>query len=297
MTTRSALQAAVAQVDPPGPIQQTRGTMDQEQFTAYLAMQGLADASIRNYRAMMMRWCDYATAHDRDPMTPDPLTVRAFASGLPGTRSLRAHARATIGHLCRALDVYDVSPAIPLPREPRRQPRGLDPADAKALAAHAHGAGTKGLAVLVGLYTAARRSEIASLAWPRIDIQAGMLTLDRTKTRDLHTVPMHPVLGQLLADRRVPGEQWVFPGRYGGHVSPATVWAWVIEVAETAGVASRVTPHRLRHTALTVANDATGDLRAVQDLAGHTDPSVTARYTATSARRMSAAVAALEYGT
>jgi len=124
-----------------------------------------------------------------------------------------------------------------------------------------------------------------------------MLTLDRTKTRDLHTVPMHPVLGQLLADRRVPGEQWVFPGRYGGHVSPATVWAWVIEVAETAGVASRVTPHRLRHTALTVANDATGDLRAVQDLAGHTDPSVTARYTATSARRMDAAVAALEYGT
>ena len=58
----------------------------------------------------------------------------------------------------------------------------------------------------------------------------------------------------------------------------------------------RVTPHRLRHTALTTANDVTGDLRAVQDFAGHTDPAVTARYTRTSRDALSRAVMALDYG-
>lgn len=294
MTGRSSIQPAVALVDDSRCLH--KGTlMDQEQFTAYLAMQGMAEQTIRNYRAMMQRWCDWAVTNHRDPMHPDPLSARAFAAGLTGTRSLQAHARATIGHLCRALDVEDVSPAIPLPRQPRRQPRGLSAEHAHALAVQAQTSGLAGLAVMVGLYTAARRSEIANLSWRHIDLEARTLTLDRPKTRDLHTVPLHPHLAKMLDARRVPGELWVFPGRYGGHVAPVTVWEWVMEVALEAGV-GHVTPHQLRHTALTVANDTTGDLRAVQDLAGHTDPSVTARYTRASSEALSRVVAALDYG-
>ncbi len=267
----------------------------QEQYAAYLALRELSDHTIRSYRAMMLRWVDWAVAHDRDPWRPDPLSARAWASQLPGTASTRAHARSTIKHLCAALEVDDVSTAIPLPRQPKRQPRGLEHDQAVKLATTARGCGLKGLAVLVGLYTAARRSEIASLSWRRIDVDAKTVTLDRPKTRDLHTVPLHPVLGGLLAERRVPGEVWVFPGRYGGHVAPAVIWEWVLYVAEQAGV-GRVTPHQLRHTALTEANDATGDLRAVQDLGGHTNPAVTARYTRSSRDALRRAVASLDYG-
>ena len=268
--------------------------MTPDQFAAYLALAGLSDSSIRNYRPMFVRWCDYATTRGRDPFTPDALTVRAFAAQLTGTRSIIAHARAMIGHLCRATASPDTSAAIPLPRQPRRTSRALEPDRAAALVVEARRAGLAGLAVLVGLYTAARRSEIASLAWRHVNLDAGMVTLTRDKTRDLHTVPAHPELVALLAERRIPGETWVFAGSYGGHVAPATVWSWVTAVAERAGV-GHVTPHVLRHTALTLANDATGDLRAVQQLAGHTDPAVTAGYTRASSAALAAAVGALNY--
>lgn len=51
----------------------------QEQFTAYLALQGFAENSTRNYRAMFVRWCDWAIAHGHDPFRPGPLEVRAWA--------------------------------------------------------------------------------------------------------------------------------------------------------------------------------------------------------------------------
>jgi len=56
-----------------------------------------------------------------------------------------------------------------------------------------------------------------------------------------------------------------------------------------------VSPHRLRHTALTVALEATKDLRAVMDLAGHRDPTVTAGYTRVTQQRLTDAVMGLEY--
>jgi integrase len=269
--------------------------MDADTFAAFLAMQGMADNSIRNYRALYLRWVDYAVGHGRDPHQPDPLTVRAWTSQLHGSRSLIAQARATIGHLCRACQTTDVSTVVPLPRQPKAHQRGLDRADAVALADQARRAGLPGLAVLVGLYTAARRGEIASLCWRRIDLEQRTVTLERPKVRDLHTVPMHPQLASHLAERRVPGELWVFPGRHGGHVSPTTIGTWTDRVAAAAALRG-VTPHRLRHTALTEAYDATRDLRAVQDLAGHTDPAVTARYTRVSGSALRAAVGSLDYG-
>lgn len=267
--------------------------MDQDQFTAYLAMQGLADQTLRNYRAMFARWCDYAITHDRNPMQPDPLTARAFATTLTGGRSIRAHARATIHHLCSALQVDDVSPAIPLPRQPRQSKAAIPHDQAVNLAQTALGSGLKGLAVLVGLYTAARRSEIASLCWRRIDFETRTVTLERPKTRDLHTVPLHSQLAAVLEPRRVPGDMWVFPGRWGGHVAPGTISAWVEDVAADAGL--RISSHMLRRVALTQINEVTEDLRAAQQFAGHTDPAVTSVYTRASERRMDAAIESLDW--
>lgn len=271
------------------------GHIDADQFAGYLALAGKADDTIRNYRAMYLRWCDWAIAHDRDPHRPDPLAVRAFAAQLAGGRSLIAQARAMISHLCDALEVHQVASAVPLPAKPKPTHRALEHDQAVRFADQARVSGLKGTAVLVALYTAARRSEVASLSWSRISFDTNRLTLQRPKNRDYHTVPLHPDLAAHLAERRVAGELWVFPGRHGGHVSPATIWQWTLDVAEAAGL-GRVTPHQLRHTALTDANDATGDLRAVQDFAGHANPAVTARYTRTSARRLGAAVASLDYG-
>lgn len=253
--------------------------MNADQFAARLTLEGLADGTVRVYRCMFQRWHDFAVTNQRDPLTPDPIAVRAWSSGLPTSISSLGQARATIKHVCRIMDVEDVSEAIRLPRTPRLPTsRALTPVQAKQLARTADTEGLAGLAVLVGLFTGARRSEIASLSWERIDLPNRVLTLDRTKVSDTHQVPIHPALHRRLEQRQTATETWVFPGRYGGHVAPAVVWEWVKDVARKAGI-GHVTPHQLRHTLIGTIYDIGRDLRAAQEVAGHTDPSVTARYT------------------
>lgn len=268
--------------------------IDREQYQGYLAMQGLSDNTIRVYSAAALRWCDWAIANRRDPYQPDPLSVRAWSKTVNGTRSSLAHARAAVGHWCRACEVEDVSAVIPLPRRPSAAQPLLDHRQTVRLLAASDRAGEAGLAVKVALYTAGRRSEVASLAWSRVDFDRGTITLQRPKVRDLHTVPLHPALALELHLRWTPDELWVFAGRYGGHVAPAQVWEWIREVGAAAGL-GKVTPTMLRRTCLTEINDSTRDLRAAQLVAGHTDPAVTATYTRVSDVRMAEAIGALQW--
>jgi site-specific recombinase XerD len=52
----------------------------------------------------------------------------------------------------------------------------------------------------------------------------------------------------------------------------------VRRLARAAGIGKVISPHSLRHTAVTLALDAGVSLRDAQDLAGHSDPRTTRRY-------------------
>lgn len=266
-----------------------------DDYLVFLVGEGLADNTVRVYRSFVTRWCDWATTHDRDPHAPDPLAMREWSSCLPYSESTRYQARVALKHWCRLNGSIDTSGAIGAPRKNRApRSRALTPEQARQLAETADGSGLKGLAVLVGLYTGARRSEIASLAWERIYLDEGYLVLDRPKVGDTHEVPLHPALARRLAARSGTGEQWVFPGRWGGHTTPAKVWEWVREVAAEAGV-GRVTPHMLRHTIIGAIYDVAKDLRAAQEVAGHTDPAVTARYSSRTRQQIESALKQIDW--
>lgn len=57
-----------------------------------------------------------------------------------------------------------------------------------------------------------------------------------------------------------------------------TVYRVVKARARKAGIQKRITPHSLRHTAITLALDGGASVRQVQQLAGHRDPKTTMRY-------------------
>ena len=268
--------------------------IDREQFAAYLTINGLADATVRVYSAMAVRWTDWAVTNRRDPWRPDPLSVRAWSKTVTGTRSSLAHARATMRWWCQACAVDDVSSAIPLPRRASNARPLLDVDQTVRLLQVAEVSGLAGLAVQVSLYTAGRRSEVASLAWGNIDLERATITLVRQKVRDRLTLPLHPNLADALVRRDTGEGGWVFPGRHGGHVAPATIWQWVKDVGEVAGL-GKVTPHMLRRTSLTQINDSTRDLRAAQLFAGHSRPETTALYTRVSDDRLRDAAAALSW--
>jgi integrase/recombinase XerD len=66
----------------------------------------------------------------------------------------------------------------------------------------------------------------------------------------------------------------------GGRLRQSHLWELVRRLARTAGIGAweQLSPHSLRHSAITFALDAGASLRDVQDYAGHKDPRTTRRY-------------------
>lgn len=71
----------------------------------------------------------------------------------------------------------------------------------------------------------------------------------------------------------------LFLGARGRRISAAAVWQVVRRRAEAAGLATAVHPHMLRHSFASHLLQSSGDLRAVQELLGHSSISTTQVYT------------------
>ena len=236
---------------------------------------------------------------DLDTVTAGELA--AYAETLPHTRSSRALLRSALVAYWSATGRQGPAKAVRVPKKPRMRCRALDEATAAALAAAAlRRRDRKGLAVLLGLYAGLRRTEIAGLRWSQVTDDGWLTVVGKgTATR---SIPLHPAVVDAMAAVRVDslspggrqGRDRIFPGAGGGPLNPTTVWTWARLVAAEAGLPP-VATHVLRHTALATALDATGDLRAVQELAGHARPETTAGYTRVRRDRLVAAVSAISY--
>lgn len=223
-----------------------------------------------------------------------PGLLAEYVETLPRTWSSRKLLRSALAHYWDATGRHNPPlAAIRVPPKPEMVCRAHEDDEARLLAKEARDRqDSKGLVVLLGLYQAMRREEIATLPWDAV--AGGWLRVIGKGERE-RRLPIHQVVDEALARLRHPSAgRWVFPGRFGGPVHVATVWAWTLEVAAAAGVEG-VTPHRLRHTSLAIANDNTGDLRAVQAFAGHSRPETTAGYTRATTRRLRAVVDSIEF--
>lgn len=101
-----------------------------------------------------------------------------------------------------------------------------------------------------------------------------------TIKRDPLPPPTARAIDAYLASRGNPETGPLFATKTGRHVTEPYLFRLVRRLARNARIpaADKLSPHSLRHTAITEALEATHDLRKAQDLAGHADPRTTRLY-------------------
>jgi len=138
-----------------------------------------------------------------------------------------------------------------------------------------------------------RVSEIVSLPRDRVDLPGGVLRVTGKGGRE-RLVPFGKSAGKWLdrylsevrpgLDRK--GSPALFLTPRGGSMTRQRFWQLIEGYGRSAGIRSRLTPHRLRHSFATHLLEHGADLRALQMMLGHADIATTQVYTQVSRTRL-----------
>jgi integrase/recombinase XerC len=158
--------------------------------------------------------------------------------------------------------------------------------------------GIRDRAILEVLYSCGLRvSELVGLNWEDVDANLEVVRVTGKGNKE-RIVPIgrkaldalaryRQVLPALIVPKRRPAvlvggglaTAPVFLNSRGGRLTTRSVARLVGGHARDCGIAARTSPHALRHTFATHLLDAGADLRAIQELLGHSSLSTTQKYT------------------
>ena len=230
-------------------------------------------------------WTQFSPADIRD------IAALAFRRGQsPGTiQRLLSSIRNFFKFLVKE-GILESNPAqdVSSPKKPRRLPRALDVDEVSHLLnIPDHDIlATRDRAILELFYSSGLRlSELSGLNLHDIDLSEGSVrvTGKGNKQREVPVGRMaREALGSWLHARveLLKGDtDAVFLSRQGKRLSGRSIQARINHWAKQLGLQQHVHPHMLRHSFASHMLEASGDLRAVQELLGHADISTTQIYT------------------
>lgn len=272
-----------------------------EQFADYLHLErGHSPNTVAAYRRDLGHLVEFLAGRRlRNPGAVTATTLRDFVLhlkdlGLEAT-SIRRHVSAvrtyfkfltSEGHVIR-----DPSERLASPKRWRTLPAVLSVPEIERLLQAAGGddpLAFRDRAILeFGYATGARVSEICRVELKDILFDEGLVRLFGKGSKERLVPVGRRALGAVaLYQREVrprlekgKGQGRLFLNVRGGPISRVGMWGIIKKAARTAGVTKRVTPHTLRHTFATHLLEGGADLRAVQEMLGHTDLSTTQLYT------------------
>lgn len=222
----------------------------------------------------------------------------AWWATLPQSSSSRNGARHALIAFYRYRGRDDGAPAHRLPRipAPTMLPRPVDPLTYDELRQAADRLG--GIHRILGALladTGCRIGEARRARWHQFELRGDDPRWyiegkgSRRRGPKERSVPINDHLREALLVWRAEctSADWLFASDRSatGYVTRCTLARRLEEICLDAQV-ERITPHRVRHSVATIGLEATGDLRAVQELLGHASLATTQIYTQVTTRRL-----------
>jgi integrase/recombinase XerC len=269
---------------------------------------GLSPHTVRAYANDLERFGDFLAGFVERPREDlrlagvDTLSVRSFVAAM----ARQGLSRRTQGRALSALRTFlrfacreglaESNPAqgVPTPKAERTLPRHLRPGEIEAVLEAPDNDDPHLLhrdrALLEVLYaTGIRVSELVGLDWRDLDVDGRVLRVLGKGGKERMVPFGRPAAAALRlwlgaweeVRRRRPGserEEPVFLNHRGGRLSDRSVRRILEHAVERAAIASGVHPHTLRHTFATHLLENGADLRAIQELLGHSSLATTQRY-------------------
>ncbi len=170
------------------------------------------------------------------------------------------------------------------PKVPRSLPKALTREEVKRLLSAIPPTKKRDRLIVLLLYGAGLRvSELCNLKRSDVDLERNLIVVRGGKGAKDRVVPIPAFLSDAIRDylgtRKDESEYLIVEDRRKrkDRLSPKTVWHLLKKYGEKAGV--EVTPHRLRHSFATHMLERGVDIRAIQELLGHSNLSTTQIYT------------------
>ncbi len=267
----------------------------------------LAERTVSGYALDLQQLSDFLEARELGLLDAQVDDLRAFLASIHKRLKARSVARkiSTIRGFYRfavrrAWLEVDPAARLGLPVVEKRLPVHLDPDEVLALLAAPDGDDPLSLrdrAILEVLYGAGLRvSELTGLDLVDLDLTERTLRVLGKGSKE-RLVPLGrpasqalsawlAARGGLLAKAREPDEEAVFLNRFGGRLSDRSVRRMLDKRIVQAGIQFDISPHALRHTFATHLLAAGADLRAIQELLGHSSLSTTQTYTHVDLKRL-----------
>ena len=243
-----------------------------------------------NGEQLIDMWCQWQQASDRAPgtiylkrrylerlaachdlRTIDGQQLAAWLAGRGWSKSTRKSARAAVRCFFRWAQLVEHrgdNPSDQLKSIPPPPPCPRPTTDAVFIRACQNADGPELLMLLLAATCGLRRAEIAAL---HTDDFAGGKVRVEGKGGRVRAVPVvNRDLMRMLGDIE---EGWLFPGRFGGPVTPDYVGRRLSRL-----LGPGWTGHTLRHRYSSVVFAGSHDILALQKLLGHSSPETTQRY-------------------
>lgn len=268
-------------------------------------------ATLQGYRKDLKIFTDFLKSTGRGNIPLEELTPELFGAYLRYLTKERGNGANTVRRRVTALKSFcsflvdngylQRNPAekLPRPRSPQKYPRYLQKEEVEKLWAAVEEKDSPArrrdkTALMLLYYTGVRVGELVNLRRRDLDLEAGFITVARSKGGRFRRLPLHhrlkSQLEKYLHSAAEPLSEYLFCNRLGQPLSTDYLHHIIGEYAKKAALGKKVTPHMLRHSFATHLYREEVDIAALGKLLGHAGLRTTAIYTHTDLKHLREAI-------